>query len=720
MSADLESQILRALAARNYKPLTPQALARRLGLPKSQYGRFRSALKELVRQGRAQYGKNNTVRAAEPHGTAVGIFRRISPRAAVVRPHPGDPSGVAEVYVPAHLAKDASTDDEVLVKLLRKPAHGREASGEVIQVLERATRQFVGTYLEREGQGYVRVAGTVFSHSIWVGDPGAKGAKPEDQVVIEMVRFPTAEDLRGEAVITEVLGPRGKPGVDTLTIIRTFNLAEEFSEEALAEARAVAEQFDETDLDGRTDFTGELVVTIDPPTAHDFDDAVGLARDEKSGHWLLSVHIADVSHFVRPNGPLDKEARARGTSVYLPQRVLPMLPELISNALASLQEGRLRYVKSVLIEFTPAGERVGVRFANGAIRVRKRLTYEQVREALEHPRSPGPRKLAPEVRELLSRMKELAMTLRQRRIRRGALELTMPEPVLEYDEQGRVSGAHFAPHDVSHQIIEEFMLAANEAVAGHFAQRGIAILRRVHPPPAPEALEKFAQFARILGYPIRHATSRFELQRVLRESAEKPERPAVHFALLRSLKKAVYTPEDEEHYALAANDYCHFTSPIRRYPDLTVHRMLAQWLRRKKASSDFLELKALGEHCSRAERRAEAAERELVKLKLLNYLSGRLGLQSDAVVTGVADYGFYAQFEQLPAEGLVHISTLADDYYHYDEDAHTLLGRRTRRQYRLGDRVRVEVVRVDLHRRQLDLRVVEPAAPPRRRKRPAE
>ncbi|HMC64043.1 MAG TPA: RNB domain-containing ribonuclease, partial [Gemmataceae bacterium] len=293
-----------------------------------------------------------------------------------------------------------------------------------------------------------------------------------------------------------------------------------------------------------------------------------------------------------------------------------------------------------------------------------------------------------------------------RRLKRGALELNMPEAELEYDEQGRVRGAHFVKHDISHQIIEEFMLAANEAVAQHLDSVAVPFLRRVHPPPEPTKLEAFARFAQSLGYKMDRHLDRFALQRVLEKSADKPDVYAVHYALLRSLKQAVYSPEKEEHYALASKNYCHFTSPIRRYPDLTIHRLLDQWLRRGRVGSDDAELAALGEHCTKTERRAEIAERELIKLKLLTYLSERIGLEMEVVITGVAEYGFFGQAADLPVEGLVHVSTLTDDYYQYDEASHSLIGRRTRRRYRLGDRVKVNVVRVDVQRRQMDLRVL--------------
>jgi ribonuclease R len=303
-------------------------------------------------------------------------------------------------------------------------------------------------------------------------------------------------------------------------------------------------------------------------------------------------------------------------------------------------------------------------------------------------------------------MRDLALILRRRRLRRGALELNMPETELDYDDQGRVVGAHFVKHDLSHQIIEEFMLAANEAVAEHLAGLNVPFLRRVHPAPDPVKLKAFAEFARILGYKMEREADRFALQRVLEKSADRPDAYAVHYALLRSLKQAVYSPAEEGHYALASANYCHFTSPIRRYPDLTIHRLLDRWLRTGRAGSDETELTALGEHCSKTERRAEMAERELIKVKLLSYLSERIGMELEVIITGVADYGFFGQAEQLPVEGLVHISTLTDDYYYYEEASHSLTGRRTHRRYRLGDKVRVDVVRVDLQRRQLDFRVL--------------
>jgi len=721
--SDLTSRIIQAVTRPSYSPVKPRVLAKRLGLTADDYPEFRRTVKELIREGRLILIGGNALRAADVHGTIIGIYRRAPSGNGFVRPHPVDGIPKPDLFIREGKALDASTGDEVVVRITRPMSQTKDAAGEIVHVQNRATRTFVGTYFEREGEGLVRIDGTVFAHSISVGDPGAKGAKPQDKVVIEMLRFPSPDD-RGEGVIAEVLGPQGQPGVDTISIIKAFGLPEEFPEPALEEARQAASIFSETDAHGRTDFTGDLVITIDPKDARDFDDAIGVTIDPKTKHWVLTVHIADVGHFAKAGGPLDQEARRRATSVYLPQKVIPMFPEVISNGLASLQEGKLRYVKTVRMEFTAAGQKGHVEFFNGAIRVAKRYTYEEVQQRLDDE---GLAADHTPLATLLRRMRDLALLLRKKRSKRGALELSMPEAVLDYDDLGRVAGAHFAEQNLSHQLVEAFMLAANEAVAEQLAHEEIPFLRRVHPAPNEEKLVKFAQFADLLGYRIRKPQDRFELQRVLTESADKPERAAIHYALLRSLKQATYSPIQDQHYALASQEYCHFTSPIRRYPDLVVHRLLDRWIKHKRASADEAELMALGEHCSRMERRAETAERELVKLKILIYLTRKLGDKFDAVITGVADYGFFAQVEQFPAEGLVHISSLMDDYYQFDEAGHALEGRRSRRRFRLGDRVKVEVARVDVQKRMLDFRLVDagplrpqPVEEPRRRPKPKQ
>lgn len=709
---DIPALILGAISKKSYKPMTAKALARKLGLADTSAREFRAALRALIKEGKAQVGKNDTILAPPSFPRARGTFKRLKDGDGVVRVPTEAGLPPQEYYVPDHLAGDAASGDEVEIAVRKRSSRVDDGLAEVREVVSRATRRFVGTYFERDGDRLVRVDGQIFTHSVAVSDAQVKGVRANDKVVLEMIRFPTALE-RGEGVIVEALGRAGDPKVDTTAVVRSLGIPDQFPEEALAEAREQAMKFREDDLSGREDFTGQLVITIDPVDAKDFDDAVSLARDADTGHWLLTVHIADVGHFVPPGGPLDREARERGTSVYLPQRVIPMFPEVISNGLASLQEGKVRYVKTAEMEFTEDGSPVAARFANGVIRNRRRFTYEQVQAILTHPNGEAAKGVAPEIVRMLQDMRTLSKALRARRSRRGSLEMSMPEPVLEYDEKGHVSGAHFAAHDESHRLIEDFMLAANEAVAGHFDRLKVPFLRRIHPAPDARKLEAFALFVRTLDYKLPRRVSRFDLQRVLDESAKTTERHAVHYAMLRSLKQATYSPEQDEHFALASDHYCHFTSPIRRYPDLTVHRQLGQWLARGRVRTDFKELQNLGDHCSKTERRAESAEREAVKLRLLSYLSDRLGLILDAVITGVAEYGFFAQGREFPAEGLVHVSSLGDDYYQYDADGHLLEGRRHGQRYRLGDEVRVEVVRVDLQRRQLDLRVADRPRPRR-------
>jgi ribonuclease R len=712
---DLSDAILELVRKPDYRPAKPRVIARRLQLPKDCAADVKKAIKKMVARGQLAYGADHMVMAADSASPkanrVVGTFRRKEAGFGFVRPT-RSATGAAEaggempdVYIPSRRAGDAATGDVVAVRLIDRRGKQEHAGprGEIVEVIQRATRQFVGTYFQQAGSGLVQVDGALFSRPIGVGDPGASGATSGDKVVVEMIRFPSQID-DGEGVITEVLGARGKPGVDTLSIIREFNLPEDFPEDALEAARGVVRKFDESISGGRLDATGETVITIDPADAKDFDDAVSLVRTN-NGNWRLGVHIADVSHFVRPRTPLDREALNRATSVYLPDRVIPMLPELISNGLASLQPGKVRYTKTVYMEFTADGLRVDTQVHSAAIKSNRRLDYEQVDQFLADP-APWRKRLGVKVVELLERMHELAMILRKRRIQRGALELSMPEVKIELDKEGRVTGASVMENTVSHQIIEEFMLAANEAVAGLLVQRELPLLRRIHESPAPLKLKVLTEFVNAMGIDSPSLQSRFELQSLLAKIAGQPEERAVNYAVLRSMQRAVYSPIEEGHYALASDCYCHFTSPIRRYPDLVVHRVLEAMIARRAPSLDYDQLFVLGEHCSRRAERAETAERELIKLKLLGYFRDRVGEEMDAVVTGVESFGLFVQGIELPAEGLIHVDSLADDYYRFDRATHTLSGHRSGNSFRLGDPVRVSVARVDLDRRELDFRLV--------------
>jgi ribonuclease R len=702
--SDFADRVMKRVAERDYTPITLKALARQFNVGPDEYAGLRATMKRLVKEGKLELAKDKTLRRPDQAGLVVGLFRRTAKGFGFVRPHTAA-ADTDKIFIPVDATRDASSGDEVAVKLTKPPGRRRwNAEGRVVRVLARASGVFIGTYFEVGETGYVQIDGTTFPEPISVGDPGAKGARQGDKVALEIVRYPTPY-LEGEGVLTEILGRRGQPGVDTLCVIRAFNIPDTFEEAALEEARERAKSYRPDELGGRLDFRQLLTVTIDPATAHDFDDAISLSRDEQ-GHWSLGVHIADVSHFVRSGSALDRAARQRGTSVYLPDRVIPMLPEVLSNSLASLQAGRTRYTVSVLLEFDPRGILTAKRFARSAIKADHRFTYEQALEVMKRPDAPH-HGVPPAVALILGQMLELAMLLRRRRFARGALELALPEVVIELGESGQVTGAHLAVHDESHQVIEEFMLAANEAVATTLTAQDIGFLRRAHADPELSKLTEFSEFVQSLGLVLDQPQSRFELQRVLNESIGRPEEYAVHYGLLRSLKQANYTPEHEAHYALASQNYCHFTSPIRRYPDLQVHRQLIGFMEGKKPRSRHDELIVLAQHCTRTERRAEAAERELIRMKLLSYLENQIGTAFQAVITGVEDFGLFCRLSELPVEGLIHVTSLADDYYYLESGTHTLVGRRSGRRHRLGDRELVRIAHVDVDRRQLDLILAE-------------
>ena len=706
----LEQRILDHVQRPEYEPVKPRVIAKQLGMDHDELVELRRAVKRLVRQQKLSYGKSHLVkvpRAGKKTGKEiVGRFSRAAAGYGFVRPRGTSPASGRDddIYVPAARTSDAADGDIVRLSVAKK-RRGKELRwvGEVVEIIERSTHTFVGTYFESRREGMVQIDGNAFPHPISVGDPGAKNAQHGDKVVIEMVRFPTAT-RGGEAVISKVLGDRDQPGVDTQLVLYEFALPTEFPEAVLAEARQQADRFDESIPSGgpRRDLTDVTVLTIDPKDARDFDDAISLRRLEND-HWRLGVHVADVSHFVPAGSELDHEARDRGTSVYLPDRVLPMLPEIISNNLASLQPQKVRYSKTAVIEFTAEGIPVNCELFSAAIRSDHRFTYEEVDDFLLDSR-PWSSKLATDVFRLLSDMYKLAMILRKRRLERGAIELTLPEIKLELNKQGRVVGARCVERTESHQIIEEFMLAANEAVARTLRDRQWSFLRRVHDSPDPRKLKQLTEFVRELGLETDSLESRFAIKKLLAKVSHQPLEQAVNFAVLRSMQKAVYSPDDVGHYALASQDYCHFTSPIRRYPDLTIHRLIDRLERDQPPEQDYDRLAVLGDHCSSREQRAEKAERELIKLKLLHYMSQRIGDEMVGVVTGVESFGLFVQGIELPAEGLLHVESLDNDYYDYDPVTHSLRGRKAKNQFRLGDLLRVEIAHVDLDRREIDFR----------------
>lgn len=700
--SDWSSQILNFVERRGYKPLKPVLLARRMGVPKNELQNFRDAFKELLDARRLAVSRTGRV---EPKRVAsdkevVGTLRRRSAGGTIAWPSPSDPA--RDLFIESRDLTTAMSGDTVRVQATNRRRTGGQRCGRVVEVVERARVTFVGRYAEVRGQAIVELQGRNLPGTVSVGDPGAKGVKPGDMVVVDIVQFPSNRD-KGQGVISSVLGDRGKAGVDTQTVIVNHGLPTEFPEAAMDEAREQASTFDANDLDGREDLTNDVVLTIDPTDARDFDDAISL-HQTPDGHWHLGVHIADVSHFVVPGSPLDEEAELRATSVYLPTMVIPMLPEIISNGLASLQEGKRRYTKTCFIEFTGEGTPIDTRLSRTVIENKKRLRYEEVMPVVED--SADAIDVAPEIEKLLKDMHTLAMILRKRRFKRGALELTNPEIDLVFDEDMQVVGAVREHDDPSHDIIEEFMLAANVATAVKLHELEWPFARRAHPDPDPLRLKKFKTFAEALGHELEREQDKFGIQSLLDTVKGQPEERAVNMALLKSMQQAVYTGKEVGHYALAEPHYCHFTSPIRRYPDLMVHRLIEAFVLGKKnhrgASGEVLE--RICQHCSDMSRRAEAAERELTSVKLLGYFQSRIGETMKAVVTGVERFGLFCQGVDLPVEGLIPIRSLGPDYYDFEENLYRLTGR-SGETFQLGDELVVKIAAVDMDRRQLEMAV---------------
>jgi ribonuclease R len=538
------------------------------------------------------------------------------------------------------------------------------------------------------------------------------GANEGDAVVVAVSRA----GRRGvaEAKVTEVLGPVEAPGVDVQVVARRHGLRREFPEEVRIAAAKMARAIAPKDLAGRERFDDPPVVTIDGETARDFDDAVSVA-ELPGGGFRLFVHVADVSHYVRPGDTIDLEAQARGTSVYFPNRVYPMVPERLSDDLCSLRPGENRLVQSVVIDFDRKAEVVGTRFADGVIRSAARLTYTQVADLLEGRNERAP--LPPDVAAMLRRAESLRSRLESRRRARGSIDFDLPAPAILLDVEGVMTGIKIEPRNRAHRMIEEFMLAANEAVATWLSAEEVPCLFRIHDNPDPLKIEGLSAFAKSLGLTLksgREGVRPGDIQRLLDDAEGLPAYPVVAQLALRSMKQARYAPEDSGHFGLAAPHYLHFTSPIRRYPDLVVHRALRAARHNAKPALRG-DLTALGELCSKLEREAESAERELLDWKKVKFLRGREGEAFAGVVTGVARFGIFVQLDGGIAEGLCRIERLGNEWFEFDPVRHELRGSATGRVIRLGDAIKVRVERVDAVLRRVDLAPIAERGPARER-----
>ena len=707
--------ILKFLSSREYQPLKPRQLARQMGVAEADYGTFRDAVKRLRDAGRVVLGVKNALTLPEMGSSVAGVFRA-NPRGFgfVV---PETPNRHGDLFIPPEAHGGALTGDHVVARVSKRGKRGGEMvyRGEVVQIIKRGESRFVGTLACSEGTWFVVPDGRAMSTPIVVRDVGTAGPKPDEKVVVEIVQYPRPGELP-MGVIVERLGTGGVTEVETVAVIRAHGLEDEFSQQALADARAVVDAFDPQDGTGREDLTGETVVTIDPPDARDFDDAVSIAHG--GGKVTLGVHIADVSHFVGEQTALDDEARRRGTSVYFPRSVLPMLPEVLSNGVCSLQEGVRRFCKSVFITYDSAGNVLASRAAETVIRSAKRLTYRQAQAICDGGTADCSGKVVGLVRE----MARLAKRIEARRNAAGMLHLELPAVELIFDESDRVVDAVAEDASYTHTVIEMFMVEANEAVARLLDAKGRAFLRRIHPAPDPAAGKDLSTFIRACGRKIPRDLTRKDIQQLLQAVRGRPEEYAVNLAVLRTFQAAEYSPRSIEHFALASNCYCHFTSPIRRYPDLTVHRLIAEACRGTlddRPPEDISALNQLGADCTAAERRAEAAEYELRDVLVLELLAERVGEGFEGTITGVTSFGIFVQSPRYLIEGLIRMPDLGDDWWEVDARRGQVRGEHTGRRFRIGDRLPVRIAGVDKARRQLNLVPDRPPKAPKgaRRKR---
>ena len=698
--------IMKFLASREYQPLKEGQLARQMGVAEADYGSFRSAVKRLRDAGRIVMGVKNALTLPEMGNTVVGTYRANPKGFGFVVPE--TPNSHGDLFIPPGDSGGALTGDHVVARVMKRGKRGGEMvyRGEIVQVLKRGNSRFVGTLAKSEETWFVVPDGSTMSTPIVVRDiPSARlgaaaGPRANDKVVVEIVRYGQPGELP-EGVIVERLGEMGQTQVEALAVIRAHGLEDESSEAALAVARAAVDAFDPADTRGREDLTGQTIVTIDPPDARDFDDAIGLTR-ERDGTVTLGVHIADVSHFVEEGTALDADARRRGTSVYLLRKVLPMLPEILSNGVCSLQEGADRFCKSVFIQYDADAKPVRTRVAETVIRSAKRLTYLEA-QAICDGKADG---CDGRVVELVRQMEQLARRIDKRRRAAGMLHLDLPSVELVFDENERVIDAVPEDQSYTHTIIEMFMVEANEAVARLLERKGRVFLRRIHPAPEPAAGRDFTTFIRACGYKIPADLSRQDIQALLDAVRGKPAEYAVNLAVLRTFQSAEYSPRKVGHFALASEAYCHFTSPIRRYPDLTVHRLIAEHCRGRLDSrppEDLAELTELGAACSAAARRAEAAEYELRDVLVLELLAKKVGEGFEGVITGVTNFGLFVQSPRYLIDGLVRMPDLGDDWWEVDAKRGQVRGERSGRKFRIGDLMKVRIAGVDKARRQLNL-----------------
>ena len=733
------SRLLDHLKHEGYRPSTIRVIAKDLRISSKDREVFDQVIQEALVEGIVEIGNDQCIRLPKLPDEITGTYRSNKRGFGFVMPSKRYREG--DVYIASGAQGDAVSGDQVLVSVSKKSSHaGKGTSGRIMEVIARGRSQYVGSLFKKGKAWLVKPDGKELHDPIIVRDVSAKNAKLGDKVVFEMLHYPE-RDYYGEGVITKVLGMAGEPDVETQAVMLAHGLDAAFDKKCKIEAKQAATHFEETGDSDREDCTKMFVFTIDPPDAKDFDDAINISFDKNTKEWELGVHIADVASFVEIGSALDREAIERGNSVYLPRHVIPMLPEVLSNGVCSLQEGVRRWAKSVFIRFDNKGNVIGHRLRNTVICSSKRLTYLEaqalidVNEKQARKNSATGGTYSQQLIDALKLADQLAKKLLSRRRNDGMIELQLPEVVLEFDDDGHVADAHPEDDAFTHRIIEMFMVKANESVASIFAGLDIPIMRRVHPEPNYGDMEDLRLFARSVGIGISEEPTREDLQRLLQATSESDVSRAVHFAVLRTLSKAIYSPAEIGHFALASDHYAHFTSPIRRYPDLTLHRAVQAYLhhtdngtlvgggknRRKLIDClrddnrviDEERLVELCEHCSSTERNAEQAERSLRTFLVMQFLhKHHLGDEFTGIITGFAGRGMFVSLEQFLIEGRAQfemIQNASSKPNRWDEIPGTgrIVARRSGAVLSIGDRVKVQISAIDLAAREMELRITK-------------
>jgi ribonuclease R len=721
----IREKLLALVRAPDYRPRDRDEIARALGLQGRDRVEVRKTLHELEHAGEiVRIRKNRYVLPSEADLVTGKLSIHQAGYGFLVPEKAGEP----DIFIAAENTGTAMNGDRVVARISRdvpprraKVRAGQAAQhrseGRVIRILERARDTIVGTLQQSRNFYYVVPDDPRLVHDVYVQvPPRAKLPKTptrDDKVVVRLEAW-ESRHVNPEGEIIEVLGAATAPGIDMLSIVRKYDLPTAFPKSVLDEANRIPQSVEQKLIQGREDLRDQFIVTIDPDDARDFDDAINVEKIDNTGVWRLGVHIADVSAYVTPDSALDREARRRGNSVYLPDRVIPMLPERLSNGVCSLNPDVDRLTHSVFIEFDKNGRAKNAGFARSVIRSAKRLTYKEAYATLQAKRNG-------ELSRRLHTAWELASLLRRKRFEQGSLDLDFPEVKVHVDADGKPTRLERVENDQSHQLIEEFMLAANEAVARELRHRSIATIYRVHEDPDPEKLGEYREFILSFGYKVGDLSHRKEVQRFLASISGRPEEQALKIGLLKSLKRARYAAQPLGHYGLAKANYLHFTSPIRRYADLVVHRTLAERNLLRRSKIDIGQIESLADHISDTERNAAEAEIESVRLKKLQFFEQQLKERDPqvfrAAIMDVRNYGLVVELPDALVTGVVHVSTLSDDFYRFDAAQRRLLGRRTNRRFSVGDEIRVFVARVDTFKRQIDFAIADQGAKKRPRRR---